>query len=197
MSFRDQKITPPDGLVTDRFLLRPITVVDAPLDYEAVMESRESLRKWNQSAWPEDNFTLEANTEDVAKMAERRVLGDAFDYTVMNLDETECMGCVYIFSPSAKWFSGGDITELGDDQWSACDAMVFFWVRKSRVEQRLDRAVLDALCKWLKDDWSFAAPVIITNEQFDQQVTMIEESDLQRRFEIILPTDPGTYLAYR
>ena len=36
----------------------------------------------------------------------------------------------------------------------------------------------------------------MTNEQFDQQVAMIEGTELQRRFEIKLPGDPGKYLAY-
>ena len=32
------------GLRADEFILRPITAADARLDYEAVMDSRESMR---------------------------------------------------------------------------------------------------------------------------------------------------------
>jgi hypothetical protein len=44
--------------------------------------------------------------------------------------------------------------------------------------------------------WSFEAPLVLTNEQFDQQVEMIDRTDLQRRFEVKLPDNPGNYLAY-
>lgn len=169
---------------------------DAELDYVAVMESREFLRKWEQSTWPEDDFTVEANREDLLKAERRHANGDAFTYTVMNLEQTECLGCVYVLPPDAKMFTAAQVTALGADQWSDCDATVFFWVRKSRLPAGLDRALLDSLVTWFQQEWSCKAPVIVTNEQFDQQVAMIEGSKLRRRFEIKAPNDPGKYLAY-
>ena len=191
-----EKIDPPRGLETREFVLRPITVSDAELDYEAVMESREFLRKWEQSTWPEDDFTVERNREDMIKLERRHAGGESFTYTVMNLDESECLGCVYVFSPQASWFSNADITPVDGDRWSDHDVMVLFWVRKSRLSDGLDRLLLDYLVEWFQRDWSFDAPVFVTNEQFDQQVAMIETSDLGRRFEIVLPDHPGAYLAY-
>jgi hypothetical protein len=60
----------------------------------------------------------------------------------------------------------------------------------------MDRSLLDSVLTWVERDWSLDAAVVMINEQFDQQVAMIEGTDLQRRFEIRLPGDPGTYLAY-
>ena len=60
----------------------------------------------------------------------------------------------------------------------------------------MDRSLLDSLLTWFEQEWSFEAPVVTTNEQFDQQVAMIEGTDLRRRFHIKLPDDPGKYLAY-
>jgi hypothetical protein len=60
----------------------------------------------------------------------------------------------------------------------------------------MDRSLLDSLLTWFEREWSFDAPVVMTNEHFDQQVAMIEETDLRRRFEVKLPDDPGKYLAY-
>ena len=196
MTFRELEINAPSGLETREFILRPILASDAELDYEAVMESREFLRKWDQSTWPEDDFTVEANREDMVKLERRYASGESFTYTVMNLDQTECLGCVYVFSPEASWFSDAHVSTVGADQWSDCDAMVYFWVRKSRLSEGMDRLLLDSLLKWFEQEWSFDAPVVMTNEQFDQQVAMIEGTDLRRRFEIKLPDDPGKYLAY-
>jgi hypothetical protein len=176
--------------------LRPILASDAELDYDAVMESREFLRKWEQSPWPEDDFTVEANREDMVKAERRHASGEAFTYTVMNLDQTECLGCVYVFSPESNWLSVGNVKAVGADQWSDCDAVFLFWVRKSRLAQGMDCPLLDSVLTWFEPDWNFDAPVVMTNEQFDQQVAMIEGTGLQRRFEIKLPDDPGTYLAY-
>ena len=65
MTFREPGTSAPGGLETREFILRSILVSDAELDYEAVMESREFLRKWEQSAWPADDFTVEANRQDM------------------------------------------------------------------------------------------------------------------------------------
>ena len=45
-------------------------------------------------------------------------------------------------------------------------------------------------------EWSFTAPVIVTTEHFEQQVAMIEGTDLRRRFEVTVPDAPSKYVAY-
>jgi hypothetical protein len=194
--FREVGIGAPAGLKTRQFVLRPLLGSDAELDYDAVMESREFLRKWEQSTWPENEFTVEANREDLLKHERQHVEGEAFTYTVMSLDETECLGCVYVLPPDANMWSGAHVTTVGTDSWSECDATVFFWVRTSRLAEGLDRALLNSVLAWFEREWSFKAPVIVTNEQFDQQVAMIESTDLVRRFELRVPGNPGTFLAY-
>lgn len=194
--FSELEISAPAGLKTKEFVLRPLLALDAELDYDAVMESREFLRKWEQSTWPEDDFTVEANRDDLMKAELRHANGDAFTYTVVNLDQTECLGCVYVLPPDAKMFTDAQVTAVGADQWSDCDATVFFWVRASRLPEHLDRTLLDSLITWFEQEWSFRAPVIVTNEQVDQQVAMLDGTDLRRRFEVKVPDDPGKYLAY-
>jgi hypothetical protein len=53
---------------TTEFLRRPIRASDAERDYAAVMEIKDFLRPWEQSGWPEDNFKLDANRQDLAKL---------------------------------------------------------------------------------------------------------------------------------
>ena len=114
----------------------------------------------------------------------------------MNPDEIECLGCVYVLPPDAKMFAGAQVVALGTGHWSDCDATIFFWVRKSRLPDGLDRTLLDSLTAWFEREWSLKSPVIVTNEQFDQQVAMIEGTHLRRRFEVTVPGSPGRYLAY-
>lgn len=196
MTFVGQNISPPDGLQTSEFLLRPIVAADAELDYQAVMESKEFLRQWEQSTWPEDDFTVEANRKDMVKLEERHATGESFAYTMMNLEQTETLGCVYMFSPDTRWFAGGEIKPTGEDQWSDVDVMIYFWVRKSRLDEGLDRVLLDAVLSWFDQEWSFTSPVVVTTEEFEQQVDMLEASDLRRRFVVKLPDTSGASLAY-
>lgn len=196
MTFNTPEFRAPEALRTDEFLLRPIRESDAELDYEAVMESRESLRLWEQSTWPEDDFTVEANRADLAKLERRFAEGESFAYTVMNPEETQCLGCVYIFPTSAPMYSRPEISATDSDQWSAHEAALYFWVRMSRLADGLDSRLLDALGPWLAQDWGIAHPLIITNEQFAQQVAMIERAGLSLRFRLTFPNEPGQSLAF-
>jgi hypothetical protein len=96
----------------------------------------------------------------------------------------------------ARSFTGARIMPSGDQQWEDYRATVYFWVRKSRLAARTDRALLDALRAWIADDWSLGTPLFVTNEQFTQQVELIEGAGLRLRFEIEEPGKPGRYRAY-
>lgn len=196
MPFVNLSFAVPDRVMTDSFMLRPIVDADTELDYEAVMESREFLRLWEQSTWPEDDFTVESNREDVAMMEQRHAEGKAFTYTVMNPSETECLGCVYVFATNARMYTDADITPVGNSQWSDYEATVHFWVRQSQLEKLRDRELLEVLRTWFAQSWGFEGLLFITNEQFVQQVDMIEQSDLRRRFDIKEPHKPGRFFAY-
>lgn len=188
--------TAPAGLVTDTFVLRPITASDAELDHAAVMESKEYLRTWEQSSWPADDFTVAANREDLASLEQRHTAGTAYTYTVLDPTGTECLGCVYIVPPDAAFLSKARITPVTEERWQDVDAAVYFWVRRSQLAAQTDRALLDALRSWLADEWDLPHHLVVTNEQFTQQVELIESTDLRLRFHIAEPDKPGRYLAY-
>lgn len=196
MAFNNDDFHVPAELRTDEFLLRPILASDAKRDYEAVMESREFLRQWEQSSWPEDDFTVDANREDLAKLERRHTDGESFTYTVMDPTETQCLGCVYIFPTAARLFSRAQISAIDGARWSAYEAAAYFWIRKSRLAERLDRRLLEALGPWLELVWRLEHPLIVTNEQFAQQVSTIESANLQLRFQLTFPNEPGKSLAY-
>jgi hypothetical protein len=196
MLFKTMDADAPEGLATDDFLLRPITAADAELDYAAVMESREYLRGWEQTGWPEEDFTVAANRDDLEMLERRHAAREAFTYTVMDPTETECLGCVYLMPPDARSFTGARITPVGDHRWEDYEATVYFWVRESRLATATDRALLDALRAWLAKDWSFQGHLFVTSELFVQQVDLIGRTDLRLRFTVEEPGKPGRYLAY-
>jgi hypothetical protein len=196
MTFRGKQITPPGGICTDGFLIRQVLASDVELDYAAVMASKQSLRLWEGSTWPEDDFTLEANLEDLEKMEKRHDEGYAFGYTVMNLAETECFGCIYVMPPEARMYDDAVVTSTGTAEWSDIEATVFFWVSEPRVVEGMDRDVLEAIRPWFENDWAFGPYVIVVNELFDQQTALVAATDLELQFEISMPATEGTSRAY-
>jgi hypothetical protein len=186
----------PPELRTSEFVLRPITADDAPMDHAAVMETREHLRLWEQSSWPEDDFTVEANHTDLLDLEQRHAAGRAYTYTVQDPLGTESLGCVYVFPTHASFLAKATVTPVADDVWVDVQAVVYFWVRQSRMDTGLDGRLLGDLRAWFAEDWKLERTVFVTNEQFTQQVDLIERTDLTRRFELVEPGKAGTYLVY-
>lgn len=196
MVFGNENFTIPDGMVTNEFLIRPLLTADVELDYAAVMESKEFLRKWEQTGWPEDNFTVADNLEDLQRAEQRHINREALTFTVMNPIEAECLGCIYIFPRSARWLSQAETTSIGDPDWATYEAVILFWIRQSRLAEAMDRKLLDVLRSWFEKEWAFDRYLFLTNEQFEQQVAMFEEANLQLQVEFKLPKHPGKYRAY-
>lgn len=89
----------PALLETERFRLRLLSVDDVEKDYEAVIESRELLHTMFGGPWPRPRFTLEENLADLERHQQEFLSRKAFAYTVVSLDETRVLGCIYINPP--------------------------------------------------------------------------------------------------
>lgn len=186
----------PDELRTGEFVLRPITADDAERDHAALMETRELLRLWEQSTWPADDFTVEANREDLVGLETRHREGRAFTYTVVDPEDTVALGCVYVFPISANFLTRATVTPTADRRWAEVDAVVYFWVRASAMQNGLDARLLAALRRWFHEVWNTKRTVFVTNEQFTQQVALLESTELQLEFDLVEPEKPGAYLVF-
>jgi len=196
MSSLDSHRPEPDELRTEQFVLRPITADDAERDYAALMETRELLRLWEQSTWPADDFTVEANREDLIGLETRHREGRAFTYTVVDPADTEALGCVYVFPITANFLAKATVTPTGERRWADVDAVVYFWMRSSAMQLGLDAALLAAVRSWFREVWKTERTVFVTNEQFTQQLGLLQSTDLQLEFELVEPDKPGRYLVF-
>jgi hypothetical protein len=143
----------PDGFQTPQRLdlptghhLRPIRAGDVDIDYPAVMGSRETLwaRYGEAWGWPPATMTREQDRDDLAHHEAEIAAQETFNYAVLNADESELLGCVYIDPP-----------ELGAPEGS--DALVSWWVVDAAAGSNLERALADAVPRWLADTWRFRA----------------------------------------
>ena len=140
--FVEEDFIVPDVLETDEFRLRMLTVNDVVKDYNAVMSSVDHLRKvWPGSGWP-DGLTIEQDLIDLGWHQREFMSRSSFAYSVVTLDETKVVGCVYI-DPTRK---------------RGYDAEVFLWVRKSELERGLDSTLYESVKSWLDSDWPFENP---------------------------------------
>lgn len=147
----------PDGFETPARLdlptghhLRPIRADDADIDYPAVMGSRETLwaRYGEPWGWPPATMTYEQDREDLAHHEAEIASQTAFNYAVLDAGETELLGCVYIDPPE---LAGPVGTPAGTD------AVVSWWLVDGCASSELERALAEALPRWLTDTWGFQA----------------------------------------
>jgi hypothetical protein len=139
-----KKFDIPKGLETYKMRLRMLSVNDIVKDYDAVMTSIEHLQETKpfgpDHKWPTEELTFEQDLIDLGwhqKEFQRRT---SFSYTVMSLDESECLGCLYIY-PSSN---------------SKHDAEIVMWVRENKIE--LDQHLFESVTNWVNREWPFKNP---------------------------------------
>ena len=130
----------PAVLETERFRLRMLSVDDVEKDYEAVIESQELLHSMG-STWPREGFTIQENLADLQRHQQEFLARKAFAYTVVSLDESRVLGCVYINPTSQEVY----------------DALAYMWVRQSEYDQGLDPVLYQTVKEWLESAWPFSA----------------------------------------
>jgi RimJ/RimL family protein N-acetyltransferase len=187
MEFYPPNATVPEEKRTDRLLLRPLRATDVELDYDAVMSSAEQLRRWSQTEWPADDFTLAQNLDDLQRHEREHIERKAFTYTVLNPPATHCLGCVYI---TPVW---PQIAQLCAG--TAYAANVGFWVRTTELANDLDTHVLATLREWFKAEWAFDCVIFTVSQQEARQAALLSEAGLKRRGAFMLP-DGRSYWAF-
>jgi len=128
----------PPLLETTQFRLRMLSVGDVEKDYEAVIESRDLLHSMG-SSWPSEGFTIEENLADLERHQQEFLYRKAFAYTVVSLDESRVLGCVYI-----------NPTDIGN-----AEANVYMWVRQSEYDKGLDGVLFQTVKEWIVSSWPF------------------------------------------
>lgn len=116
-----------------------LTVNDVVKDYDAVMSSADHLQAiWPGSKWP-DGLTLEQNLIDLGWHQKEFQRRSSFAYTVVTLDESRVIGCVYI-DPTRK---------------RGYDAEVYLWAREAAIGSAADAELYEAVDEWLDEKWPF------------------------------------------
>jgi len=181
MSFYPVNAPVPDILRTNEMLIRPLRASDVMLDYDAVISSRAELWLRSGGTWPREGFTIEENLADLQQHEREHQERLAFTYTIMNPNETECLGCIYITPLAQRLERAAASLEQNPEaraflqsaaQISASDAVVTFWVRQSRLADNLDLRLLQALTNWFHTSWSFSRVTFLAQNAQQRQLRL-------------------------
>jgi hypothetical protein len=129
-----------------------LSVDDVEKDYEAVIESRELLQTMFGGSWPRLEFTVEENLSDLERHQQEFLDRKAFAYTVVSLDETKVLGCIYI-NPPQKYRNKPEFVEYWKRTGS--DAIVFMWVRQTEYDKGMDKILFNTVRDWISAEWPF------------------------------------------
>jgi len=124
--------------------LRPIRESDATIDYPAVMGSRDRLwtifgQSWG---WPAATMTFDHDRADLARHEREMREHRSFNYAVLDADESQLLGCVYI-DPAER---------------VGADADVSWWVVDDARASPLETTLLEFVPRWLSEAWPFTRP---------------------------------------
>ncbi len=163
---------------TNRLWLRPLRATDVELDYDAVMSSREQLRRWSQTTWPVDEFTVAENLKDLERHEQEHDERVAFTFTVLNPEGTRCLGCVYI-TPLGEYAKDLYVN-------ASYATRVGFWVRTSELVNGLDEHLLITLRNWFATEWPFDLVTFVVSQPNTQQIALLTQAGLKQQlaFEI-------------
>lgn len=138
--------TDPQG----KYKLKPLGPQYAKHDYKAYMSSIEHLQKTfsYSTNWPRPGITMAEAIADVEgelkSFQERR----KFTYAVLNMTETQELGCVYI-SPSPK---------------EGYDAQVRMWVTQFQYDLGFEKTLYQDMRAWIKSRWPFGKVAFLGHE---------------------------------
>jgi len=128
----------PQELETNRLRIRMLKTSDVVQDYDAVMSSINHLQKTSPFGpnhnWPE-GLNIEQNLIDLGWHQKKFQRRSSFAYTVINPDESRCLGCIYI-NPSIN---------------SSYETMIILWVRQSEIESGLDQHLFESVKEWISE----------------------------------------------
>ena len=94
--------------------------------------------------WPPATMTFEADRDDLARHEAEIAAHETFNYAVLDEDETELLGCVYIDPPDERSPAGAD-------------AMASWWVVDAAVGTELERTLDEFVPLWLAETWGFGS----------------------------------------
>ncbi len=122
-------------------------------DYEAVMASKEELRIWSHSTWPEDDFTMEQNRDDLKLHEEDNRNHSAYGFMIYDNSLEYCYGSLYIY-PISRLLDYYLVSREDIEALQKFDVRADFWLRSGEEDHHQQIAL--EIKDWLLSTWKVA-----------------------------------------
>jgi len=137
----------PPLLEGEGYIARKLTARDVDLDYDAVMSSIDIIHKTRGGKWPTSDLTKEDDLIDLSWHQREFEFKSSFAYTVMNKEETKCLGCIYFYPPR----TGMSDATSGKDS----DVDISWWVTQEMYDRGFYETLSFDIKEWVEKKWPF------------------------------------------
>ena len=152
MKFYPEKSKVPEGFSTNNYKIRPLLITDVEKDYEAVMATQELNLRLTEGRWPKNGFSLEENLKDLKYHQQMHEERKEFTFTVMNSDETTCLGCIYFKTLNSEMINELKNNNLNQDYI----AIIYFWLRPDLTDKAFADNFINDIINWINSEWEFS-----------------------------------------
>jgi hypothetical protein len=180
MTFHPKLSPIPRELKTKAFKIRQLLTTDVEKDYEAVMATQEKHLKNTEGRWPKEGFSLNDNLKDLERHQKMHEEEKEFTYTVMNPDESLCLGCIYI-NPASK-----ELKEKLRETGRSTDhvAFLYYWLRPNYSGGDYEQNFVDELVIWMKEDWVFSQVFFLGKHATEAELELFRNAGLTKKFQL-------------
>jgi hypothetical protein len=196
MNLNPKKFDVPTRLETAEFVIHRQRISDNQLDYLAVMDSKETLREWSDSEWPEDDFTLEQNAEDIAGHIADHEQDEDYGFSVFSPNEDRLLGSLYL-NAVAPLLENYPTDPETLKRLLRFDVRLEYWLRTG-TSAGLEKNFVQAVLTWLEASWWFKHPVFGSRRNMNSrrklyaelgmiEVATLTSKDGKRRFHFSQP----------
>jgi hypothetical protein len=196
MNLNPKKFDVPTRLETAEFVIHRQRISDHQLDYLAVMDSKETLREWSDSEWPEDDFTLEQNAEDIAGHIADHEQDEDYGFSIFSPNENQLLGSLYLNSV-APLLENYPTDPETLKRLLRFDVRLEYWLRTG-TSAGLEKNFVQAVLTWLEASWWFKHPVFGSRRNMNSrrklyaelgmiEVAALTSKDGKRRFHFSQP----------
>lgn len=178
MPLNSDHLPVPSRLITPAWFLHRQRPEDNDADYLAVMASRERLRLWSDSSWPEDGFSRAANLADLQMHIAEHDQNLAYGFSVYTPDGSALLGSVYV-SEVAPFLNHYTVSPEQRQVLENGQARVDYWLRTS-VTPDFEQRFLVELRQWFVEQWWFRRIYFGSRRNDQRQRRVYEAGGLQQ-----------------
>ena len=176
----------PEELVFNNIRIRQLRASDNELDYNAVIES----------GFRPEGFPKEENLKQISRHEEDHDKKLEFAFTILDLKETECYGCIFIkpLVPFLKFaFFNDRIFE--DLHLVENDPGISFWITPTGWKMNLYEKLLEELPKWFQREWPYESWYLLGMRPSPEEIKAITKFNLDQKF--LLQFEDQKYILWK